>query len=439
VGILKNVIFALVIATILFSTNVYGITSSESQSKITNAVTPLIKGDTAPVIGKVNQTTGGDWTKIDKFSLSVNENATIDQFAISLFGNDSWIPIVINGTVVNGTVIVPPVDNNQTNPNDNQTNPNDNQTNPNDNNTNPNPKVEVCGDGIDNDGDGLVDEGCPVLPPPNPGDIPDQPSKTVNETQTLRVCGMGDVDNNNGLVTQLSLMNDYECKVFVLPGDYEYTNGQEVIKKINNAGFTSENARIALGNHDTRADTNKFNNVTQAYGTAVLSNNATIEGINFHLSIYMIDGNKFDNTQFNYMKDQIQSDEAQYKFVIVHQPFVVNKGGQHGPNGQFSTWDPLFRGNGVDAVLQAHEHNYQRYDINGLEYIVVGTGTHDTGSSMYKLGDKQFQGFECLKCFTGTNGFVLMDLKIDDPRQHNVNGWFIANNGDIKDKFNLRD
>jgi hypothetical protein len=179
--------------------------------------------------------------------------------------------------------------------------------------------------------------------------------------------------------------------------------------------------------------------MTQAYGTAVLSNNATIEGINFHLSIYMIDGNKFDNTQFNYMKDQIQSDEAQYKFVIVHQPFVVNKGGQHGPNGQFSTWDPLFRGNGVDAVLQAHEHNYQRYDINGLEYIVVGTGTHDTGSSMYKLGDKQFQGFECLKCFTGTNGFVLMDLKIDDPRQHNVNGWFIANNGDIKDKFNLRD
>lgn len=93
--------------------------------------------------------------------------------------------------------------------------------------------------------------------------------------------------------------------------------------------------------------------------------------------------------------------------------------------------------------IKRHEHNYQRYDINELEYLTIGTGNRDgpdgEDGNLYKLGTKESKGFERLYCQDDENGFVIMDLKIDDPLQRNVNGWFMSNSEEILDKFALRD
>jgi hypothetical protein len=107
----------------------------------------------------------------------------------------------------------------------------------------------------------------------------------------------------------------------------------------------------------------------------------------------------------------------------------------HPPNGEFNCYDPLFRTGGIDGVLQAHNHNYQRFEIDGLLYGVFGTGTHDMGSSMYPLESTSWEGNNCLQCITGKNGITIIDLDIRNSNSNHFVGWFIGMENEILDKF----
>ncbi|MDP9306242.1 MAG: discoidin domain-containing protein, partial [Thermoproteota archaeon] len=60
----------------------------------------------------------------------------------------------------------------------------------------------------------------------------------LDTAKTARIAVLGDVDNNDGFVTQLNLMKKYGVQQFVLAGDYAYTNGPAVLDKASVAGFT---------------------------------------------------------------------------------------------------------------------------------------------------------------------------------------------------------
>jgi len=68
-------------------------------------------------------------------------------------------------------------------------------------------------------------------------------------------------------------------------------------------------------------------------------------------------------------------------------------------------------------------------------YGVFGTGTHDTGSSMYPLQSDNWQGNNCLKCITGKNGITIMDLDISNTNSKHFVGWFLGMEKEILDKF----
>lgn len=264
-------------------------------------------------------------------------------------------------------------------------------------------------------------------PPPPPPPVNDKPNKTVNANDTFRMAAIADIDNNAGLITQLKLMNDYHVQFLIVMGDYGYNSCQGVIDKLKANGFTPANTVITQGNHDCDAITKAFNGWSQLYGHKVISD----------LEVFAIDANqKFDcsSAQYTALKDEIASSELKYKIAAVHQPFVTVKS-THGANGQFSCWDPLFRAEAVNPVLEGHNHNYQRFDVNGITYELVGTGTHDTGSSMYPLNSNSWNSFACQKCITGTNGFALMDLAIGDPNVKGIQGWFISNSDKVMDSF----
>jgi predicted phosphodiesterase len=285
---------------------------------------------------------------------------------------------------------------------------------------------EVCGDRQDNDLNGLVDENCSVE-----SSSVGNPAANFNKSKTLRIGVVGDIDSNQGLTTQLEIANHYNVQALIIPGDFEYTNGKDVLSNIQSHGFTKENTDIVVGNHDSGNEVMTW-----------LGNNRTFGQVMFDfsgnkLALFNIDANiKSDcsSPQFEILKSQIESSKALFKFAIVHQPFVTVKS-DHPPNGEFDCYDPLFRAGRIDGILQAHNHNYQRFNIHGLLYGVFGTGTHDTGSSMYPLNSDTWQGSDCLKCITGENGITIMDLNLNNMNSNHFVGWFVNMENQILDRF----
>ena len=257
------------------------------------------------------------------------------------------------------------------------------------------------------------------------------PAATFNNSKTLRIGVVGDIDSNEGFTTQLEIANHYNVQVLIIPGDFEYTNGRKVLSDLQSHGFTKENTDIVVGNHDSGKEVKMW-----------LNNNRTFGQVKFDfsgnkLALFNIDANtKFDcsSPQFEILKSQIELSKAWYKFAVVHQPFVTVKS-VHTPNGQFNCYDPLFRAGGIDGVLQAHNHNYQRFNILGLMYGVFGTGTHNTGSSMYPLESDNWEGNNCLKCITGKNGITIIDLHFDNKNSKQFVGWFIGMRHEVLDGF----
>jgi predicted phosphodiesterase len=288
------------------------------------------------------------------------------------------------------------------------------------------PDLEKCGDGQDNDGNGLVDENCPIESPSG-----DKPTVNFDTSKTLRVAVVGDVDANSGLTAQLDIANQYNVQALILTGDFEYSNGNKVLSDLESHGFTKENTDIVVGNHDSKKDVQAWLNENRTFGEV----NFAFSGD--RLALFNIDANtKFDcsSPQFEILKSQIESSNAWYKFAVVHQPFVTVKS-VHPPNKEFGCYDPMFRAGGIDGVLQAHNHNYQRFDIDGLLYGVFGTGTHDNGSSMYPINSETWNGNNCIKCITGQNGITIIDLRIDNENSRQFNGWFINMGDEVLDHF----
>ena len=285
---------------------------------------------------------------------------------------------------------------------------------------------EVCGDRQDNDLNGLVDENCSVE-----SSSVGIPAANFNKLKTLRIGVVGDIDSNQGLVTQLEIANHYNVQALIIPGDFEYTNGKDVLSNLQSHGFTKENTDIVVGNHDSGNEVMTWLNNNRTFGQVMFDFSGN------KLALFNIDANiKFDcsSPQFEILKSQIESSKAWFKFAVIHQPFVTVKS-THPPNGQFDCYDPLFRAGRIDGVLQAHNHNYQRFNIHSLLYGVFGTGTHDTGSSMYPLDSDTWQGSNCLKCITGENGITIIDLNLNNINSKHFAGWFINMENQILDRF----
>ena len=92
------------------------------------------------------------------------------------------------------------------------------------------------------------------------------PATNFNTSKTLRIAVVGDVDSNQGLTKQLEIANHYNVQAFVIAGDFEYTNGNNVLSNLQSHGFTKENSDIVVGNHDSEQDVKTWLNEKQTFG-----------------------------------------------------------------------------------------------------------------------------------------------------------------------------
>jgi len=81
------------------------------------------------------------------------------------------------------------------------------------------------------------------------------------------------------------------------------------------------------------------------------------------------DGTSSDSKQAQWLKNQLAKSDSKWNLVIFHH--AAYSSGAHGSNPEmqwpFEKW-------GADAVLNGHDHDYERLQIGGIPYFVNGLG-----------------------------------------------------------------
>lgn len=169
---------------------------------------------------------------------------------------------------------------------------------------------------------------------------------------------------------------------------------------------------------------------------------------------------KADSKQFKFVKNDLQqaSKDPKVKWIIVnmHKPVYTSPNGCSSSSCKGSKtlrdiYHPLFDQYGVDLVLEAHVHSYQRsfpikYNTdnpskptitssnknnynnpNGVIFAIVGTGGIN------------FHGLEGKAPFIASqqgNKFGALEIKITNDG-NTIEGKFYANDGSKKDQFTI--
>ena len=89
------------------------------------------------------------------------------------------------------------------------------------------------------------------------------------------------------------------------------------------------------------------------------------------------DGVTRDSRQALWLRDALARSTAPYKWVLFHHPPFSS-----GPHGSTAELQWPFRAWGATAVFSGHDHDYERLDVGGMPYVVVGTG----GKTLYPFG-----------------------------------------------------
>ena len=79
--------------------------------------------------------------------------------------------------------------------------------------------------------------------------------------------------------------------------------------------------------------------------------------------------------QTKWLEDDLMANQnAEFRFVTAHHPPFTAVASRQGDNPQMTALTPMFEKYKVTAAFFGHDHNYQRYMKNGVQYIVTGGG-----------------------------------------------------------------
>jgi tartrate-resistant acid phosphatase type 5 len=132
------------------------------------------------------------------------------------------------------------------------------------------------------------------------------------------------------------------------------------------------------------------------------------------------DGIDRESRQAQWLQAALAASSARYRVVLFHHPPYSS-----GIKMSHATLQWPFREWGATAVLCGHDHDYERIDLAGMPYAVVGTG----GGPLLRF-DKTVAGSQLR--VGGQFGALLIDA--DDSR---ATARFITTAGEVADSFDL--
>jgi hypothetical protein len=89
------------------------------------------------------------------------------------------------------------------------------------------------------------------------------------------------------------------------------------------------------------------------------------------------DGVTPDSVQAKWLADKLKSSTARWKIAVMHHPPYSS-----GTHGSTLAMQWPFKEWGINLVLAGHDHDYERLEVDGLPFIVLGLG----GASTYQFG-----------------------------------------------------
>lgn len=252
-------------------------------------------------------------------------------------------------------------------------------------------------DRIDDDSDPLVD-----------------PEEEAEEDEVLFVA-VGDEGDPTADAALVAVAIEAENpEYFVALGDNTYHDDYEADFAVNYQWAIDDELLIPVpGNHDVQGGT--LDAYKEFFADFVANNGANYEKVtgSVHWFIYNsedTDGINAASAQAEWLRVKMLLSTARWKIVVLHKsPYASDT--THGSNASlqldFVAW-------GADVVLSAHSHIYERLEVGGLPYFVVGTG----GRALYALGapvaGSQFQDDESFGYLVGDVNCERMILTFKD-------------------------
>ena len=134
-------------------------------------------------------------------------------------------------------------------------------------------------------------------------------------------------------------------------------------------------------------------------------------------------GSTYD-VQHSWIQQSLSSSQAKHKIVFFHHsPYTL--GGHSETTGmQKERWD--FAGMGATAVMYGHDHNYQRFTIDGIPYILNGFG----GAGTYNFERTTSAGYTPEKKYSDKHGAML--VTVNDAQ---INYKFYNKDGELIDDY----
>jgi predicted phosphodiesterase len=134
------------------------------------------------------------------------------------------------------------------------------------------------------------------------------------------------------------------------------------------------------------------------------------------------------STQYQWLESELSSSASATDYTIVTFHYPLYSTSRHGSDEKGVADDlvPLFEQYGVDAVFAGHAHNYERFTINGVRYIVTGGG-----GAPLRNQDSAHADIDVSELYLKTYHFCV--LFFDDQQNLKVEVW--SHKAQLIDRF----
>jgi 3',5'-cyclic AMP phosphodiesterase CpdA len=163
-------------------------------------------------------------------------------------------------------------------------------------------------------------------------------------------------------------------------GDNDYTESPAAFRAnwLGSFGWAAADGLLVagtLGNHDVRVQGGRYE--FDLLGMPGRYYRRRVGDV----GLFLVDSTNLGRAQLRWLEASLASSDAPWKVVAMHHP-AYSCGGYLGDPRVRSLLVPIFERTGVDLVLAAHDHNYQRFaPRGGVTYVVHGGG----GAGLYPL------------------------------------------------------
>jgi hypothetical protein len=225
----------------------------------------------------------------------------------------------------------------------------------------------------------------PTTPPPPPTTTPPPPTTTP-----LRIAAFGDygADHSSGEGLVADLVHAWAPDHVITTGDNNYESGEASTIDANIGKYYQAFIGSYRGSYGVGSATNRFwpvpgNHDWVAPDLQPYKDYFTLPGNERYydvdlgiVHIYAIDsdshepdGDMVGSTQALWLKERLEESKSCFDLVYFHHPPLSsgNNGNKPEMAWPFELW-------GADAVLSGDDHDYERFQVGGIPYFVVGLG-----------------------------------------------------------------